>query len=130
MLPLAKKSYTGYFLAYVSTCILTLIFNVTTFFDVLPFIMFFGLHPLVNEWLAGKKVNRILSSGLKALWFDGTMYVVWLCMFRMTVAVPFVEQYIIPILLIGGTAFFIFYDYVMYKWRLIVNALVKRITKK
>ncbi len=130
MLPLAKKSYTGYALAYVATCILTLIFNVATFFDVLPFIMFFGLHPLVNEWLFHKKFNRVIATVLKAIWFDVTAYVIWLSMFRMTVAIPEIEQYIIPIILVLGTAFFLFYDYVMYKWRLIINVLVKRITRK
>ena len=36
MLPLAKQSYTGYVLAYIATCILSLIFNVARFFDLLP----------------------------------------------------------------------------------------------
>lgn len=130
MLPLAKKSYVGYALAYVATCILALIFNVTTFFDVLPFIMFFGLHPLVNELQLSSKIHRVLAFILKAIWFDATAYVIWLTMFRMTVAVPNIEQYIIPIILVVGTAFFFLYDYVMYKWRRIVNALVKRITRK
>jgi len=130
MLPLAKKSYLGYALAYVATCILSLIFNVSGIFDLLPFILFFGLHPLVNELQLKSKINRWLACGLKALWFDCTMYVVWRFVFGMTTTIPFVDQYIVPILLIGGTAFFIAYDYLMYKWRYAVNALVKRITRK
>lgn len=130
MLPLAKQSYWGYALAYVATCILSLIFNAARFFDLLPFIMFFGLHPLVNELQLKIKINRWLACGIKALWFDGTMYLVWRFIFGMTTTVAFVDQYILPVLLIGGTLFFVLYDYLMYKWRFAVNTLVNRITRK
>ena len=130
MLPLAKNSWWGFALAYFATCILSLIFNVARFFDLLPFIMFFGLHPLVNELQLKTKINRWVACGIKALWFDGTMYVVWRFVFGMTTTIPIIDEYIIPILLIGGTAFFIAYDYLMYKWRYAVNALMKRITRK
>lgn len=130
MLPLAKKSYIGYILAYVATCILSLIFGASRFFDILPFIMFFGLHPLVNELQLKTKINTWVACAVKALWFDGTMYVIWRFVFEMTTTISFIDQYIIPIILIGGTAFFIFYDYVMYKWRYVVNRLVERITTK
>ena len=49
MLPLAKQSIRGYLLAYIATCLLSLLFNIGRFFDLLPFIAFFGLHPLINE---------------------------------------------------------------------------------
>lgn len=130
MLPLAKKSYVGYALAYAATCILSLIFNVARFFDLLPFIMFFGLHPLVNELQLKTKLNRWVACGVKALWFDGTMYVIWRFVFGMTTTIPFVDQYIIPIILVVGTLFFVAYDYLMYKWRYAVNTLVRRITKR
>ena len=129
MLPLAKNSYRGYILAYFATCILALIFNVARFFDLLPFIMFFGLHPLVNELQLKIKINRWVACVAKALWFDATMYVIWRFVFQMTTTIAFVDEYILYILLIGGTALFIGYDYIMYKWRFAVNTLVQRITK-
>ena len=129
MLPLAKKSYVGYVLAYIATCLLALIFNASGFFDLLPFIMFFGLHPLVNELQLKVKINRWLACAIKALWFDVSMYIVWRFVFGMTTTIPIIDEYIVYVLLIFGTAFFIPYDYVMYKWRFAVNTLVKRITK-
>ena len=129
MMPLAKKSYIGYALAYIATCLLSLIFNAAGFFDLLPFILFFGLHPLVNELQLKTKINRWLACGVKALWFDGTMYLIWKFVFGMTTTIPVVDAYILPILLIGGTLFFVFYDNMMYKWRYAVNTLVERITK-
>ena len=129
MLPLAKRSYVGYILAYVGTCLLSLILNVSRFFDLLPFIMFFGIHPILNELQLKTKINRWVACGLKALWFDGTMYVVWRFVFAMTTTIPLIDQYIFYVILIFGTALFLPYDYVMYKWRFAVNTLVKRITK-
>lgn len=130
MLPLAKKSYVGYVLSYIATVILSLIFNASRFFDLLPFIMFFGLHPLINELQLKIKINRWLACGVKALWFDATMYVIWRFVFEMTTTIPIIDQYIIPMILLFGTAFFVFYDYTMYKWRYAVNVLVARIVKK
>lgn len=129
MLPLAKKSFLGYVLAYIATCILTLIFISFRFWDLLPFILFFGLHPIVNELQLKTKLNRWIWCGLKALWFDGAMYLTWKFLFDMTTSVAWLDAYMLPIILIVGTAFFVMYDYVMYKWRAIVNTLVVRITR-
>ena len=130
MLPLSKQSFRGYFLAYIATCILALIFNASRFWDLLPFIMFFGLHPLVNEWQLKIKINPWLACAIKALWFDLTMYLIWRFVFSMTTTVAWVDAYIIPVLLIGGTLFFGLYDYLTYQWRIAVNTLVARIYKK
>ena len=130
MLPLAKQSYRGYALAYIATCLLSFLFNPARILDLLPFIMFFGLHPLVNELQLKTKINRWVACAAKALWFDVTMFVIWKFLFMATTTVPFVDRYFLPILLVVGSAFFVFYDYVMYRWRTIVNVTVKRIYKK
>lgn len=130
MMPLSKQSYVGYALAYIATCLLSLMFGIAHFFDLLPFILFFGLHPLINELQLKTKINRWGACGLKALWFDGTMYLIWRFVFGMTTTIPLIDQYILPFLFIFGTAFFVFYDYMMYKWRAVINNLVWRITKK
>ncbi len=129
MLPLSKNSYRGYALSYVGTCILSLIFGAARFLDLLPFIMFFGLHPLVNELQLKTKINRWVACFLKAIWFDGTMYVIWRFVFAVTTGFAFLDAYILPIILIFGTVFFVAYDYLMYRWRAAVNTLVVRITK-
>lgn len=130
MMPLAKKSYRGYLLSYFATCILTFIFTPAYFLELLPFILFFGLHPLVNELQLKTKINRWIACAIKAVWFDATMYLIWRFIFQMTTSIPFVDEYILPVILIVGSGFFIVYDYIMYKWRYAVNALVGRISKK
>ena len=99
MLPLAKQSYRGFALAYIATCLLSLLLNAGRFFDLLPFIMFFGLHPLVNELQLKTKINHWLACAVKAAWFDVTMIVIWKFVFEMTTTIPFVDKYIIPIIL-------------------------------
>ncbi len=129
MLPLAKQSYWGYILSYMGTCILTLLFAASRFLDFLPFIMFFGLHPIVNELQLKTKINRWVACFIKAIWFDGTMYIIWKFVFSVVTGFAFLDTYILPIILVGGTAFFIFYDYAMYKWRAGVNSVVARVTR-
>ncbi|MBQ8295251.1 MAG: hypothetical protein IJX87_02320 [Clostridia bacterium] len=130
MLPLAKKSVRGYVFAYVATCILSLIFGAARFFDLLPFIVFFGLHPLVNELQLKTKIPTTMACVGKALWFDVAMYLVWRFVFAATTTIPFVDRYIIPVLLIFGSLFFVFYDYVMFRMRTAINAFVSRIKRK
>ena len=130
MLPLAKRSILGYLLAYGAACILALIFNAGRFWDLLPFIAFFGLHPLVNELQLKTRINRWVACAIKAAWFDSTMYIIWRWVFQMTTTISLVDKYILPIILVVGTIFFVAYDYAMYKWRFAVNRLVNRISKK
>lgn len=130
MLPLAKRSFLGYALAYAGTCILCLIFSIARIFELLPFFVFFGLHPLVNELQLKVKINRWLACGIKALWFDGSMFLIWKFVFMATTTFPLVDAYILPIILIFGSAFFVFYDYTMYKCRRVVNDVVRRIGRK
>lgn len=131
MLPLAKQSYRGYLLAYIASCILSFIFNAGRFWDLLPFVIFFGLHPLVNELQLKIKINRWLACAIKALWFDATMYLIWRFVFGMTTNIPWLTSAnAFWIILAVGSVFFVAYDYLMYKWRAVVNATVRRIYKK
>ena len=129
MLPLAKRSYIGYFLAYLATSILALLFSSFRFWDILPFVVFFGLHPFINELQLKTKLNRWVWFAIKALWFDGTLYLIWIIMLKTTTAVGGYEQFVLPAILVAGTAVFFLLDYMAFRCRMLVNALVKRIKK-
>lgn len=130
MLPLAKRSYIGYILAYVATCILALLFTSFRIWDVLPFILFFGLHPIVNEWQLKTKLNRWVWFAIKAVWFDVAMYFTCVVLFEITTEIAWLEQWLIPITLVAGTAVFWVFDYMEFRCRALVNMLVKRLSKK
>lgn len=52
MLPLSRGYFKGAALCFIAMNVLTLLFNGFNFFDTLPFTLFFGLHPVANEWQA------------------------------------------------------------------------------
>ena len=130
MLPLAKKYYVGCGLAYIASFTLTMIFNGFNFFDTMPYIVFFGLHPLVNGLQKKYGWNRYVSAAVKAAWFDAAMYAVWRFTFGMNTAIPFIDKYILPIILIAGTAFFLVYDYAMFRCQKQVDFTVDRFLPK
>ena len=130
-LPLAKGSYVGYTLAYVATVLLTLLIIGTGgyFIDLLPFILFFGLHPLLNELQVKYRIHRWLALIVKTVWFDGAMLLFWWLIVQ-TTGVTWLDAYALPIILIGGSTLFFFYDRTFFRLRFVVYALVKRISKK
>ena len=130
MLPLSTGSVKGFFSAYMGGGILGFIFNSARMLDLLPYVVFFGLHPLVNELQLKRKVTKLntwVACFLKALWFDLTMYGIWWLLFGGETTFAVVDKFIIPILLTFGTAFFVFYDYTMYKCRATVNTYARKI---
>ena len=131
MLPLSKGSYLGYIFAFLATAILCLLFVGAGFiFELMPFALFFGLHPLINELQIQKRWKKWWAFAGKALWFDGAMYLTWRFTFEMTTVVQLPEGVLIALFAVLGTAFFYFYDYTMFKCRAQVNALVSRLLRK
>jgi hypothetical protein len=130
-LPLAKGSYVGYIMAYVATVLLTLIVVGAGGYiiDLLPFVLFFGLHPLLNELQLKFRVHKWLALLIKTIWFDGAMLLFW-WLIVVSTGVTWLDAYALPIILIGGTLFFAVYDRMFFRIRGYVFALVKRISKK
>ena len=130
-LPLAKGSYRGYAMAYVATVLLTLLIigSAGYLVDLTPFIVFFGLHPLVNELQLRFRIPTTAAFVVKAAWFDGAMWLFWWLIVQ-TTGVSWIDAYALPIILVGGTIFFWVYDRTFFQIRQQVFALVKRIYKK
>ena len=61
MIPLSKNCYWGDVLAFIGAGLLALMFNGFNIFDTLPFLVFFGLHPLVNALQLKFKINRWIA---------------------------------------------------------------------
>ena len=138
MVPLSKRFYLGGFLAYTGTVILAIVMGAAArFWDLVPFIMFFGLHPLVNCLQVRFKVNRWLALAVKAVWFDFTLWVAYILIFggiiggetSSNAVYDFINKYVYYFIFIGGTVIFFPYDYLMYKMQQGVDMLVYRIRK-
>lgn len=138
MAPLSKNFYLGDFLAYLGTCILTFIFGAAAgFWELVPFIMFFGLHPLANALQKKFKINKWLALAVKALWFDATVIVAYHLVFGGIIGgslmpeqiMRVVNDYIYLFIFTLGTLLFIFYDYFIFKCQTAVNIIVGKIKK-
>ena len=131
ILPLTKQFYLGYFLAYIATILLSLLFCGAAFLvDLLPFALFFGLHPLMNELQMKWRMNKWLAFGIKLVWFEGVLAFICWVLLEVTTASTALGVYIIPAVLLGGAAYFLFYDFTMFRIREKMEILVKRIHKK
>lgn len=141
LIPLSKDFFKGGFGAYAGTCILTLIMGAAAkFWDLVPFIMFFGLHPIVNALIkakAKKKWVGWVALAIKALWFDCALIVGYYLVFNGLVGGSMLPQgvydvinkYIYLFIFTVGTLIGVIYDFLVSRCQLAVNALVARIKK-
>lgn len=138
MIPLSKQFFKGGFLAYVGTCILAVVLGAAVkFWDLVPFAMFFGLHPLLNALQIRFKINRWLALTIKTVWFDCTLIAGYFLIYVVGgISLPAEIEAIINgwrlyvIIFTLGSAIFFVYDYLMFKIQIAVNSLVFRIIKK
>lgn len=138
MVPLSKQFYLGGFLAYAGTCILAIVLGAAAkFWDLLPFIMFFGLHPLVNSLQIRFKINRWLALAIKAVWFIGMLFAGYFMIFYGLMGADIlqsrfmaaVQKYIYIIIPVAGALFFFVYDYLIFRCQIMINSLIYRIRK-
>ena len=138
MLPLSKDFFKGGFGAYAGTCLLTLIMGAAAkFWDLVPFIMFFGIHPLVNAVIKKKNFDRWLALVIKAVWFDCTLIVGYYLVFGGLLGgslfpqgvYDVINKYIFLFIFTVGTLIGVIYDFLAQRCQLAVNAVVARIKK-
>ncbi len=138
MMPLAKQFYRGDFLAYCGTVILALILGaVAKFWDIVPFIMFFGLHPLINALQLRFRWNRVIAFIVKAVWFDCTLIAGYWLIYGGFLGGQFftpefwevVNKYIYLLIFTVGTVIFFIYDWLIFKVQMLVNTVIGRIKR-
>lgn len=138
MVPLSKQFYRGGALAYLGTVILAIVMGAAArFWDLVPFIMFFGLHPLVNSLQVKFNINKWIALAVKTVWFDFTLWVAYILIFGSllggsmadTEFFRFVNKYIYLFIFVGGSFIFFPYDYLVFKTQMTVDKLIYRIRK-
>ena len=138
MLPLAKNYYLGGALAYVGTCILAISLGAAAkFWDLVPFIIFFGLHPFVNSLQLKFNINVWIAFIVKVIWFDltlvATSYIVFHGAFGGSLlpenVLKVLNDFVFLFIAVGGTLFFLLYDRFVFRTQAFVTAIVNRIKK-
>lgn len=136
MLPLSKRFYWGFILAFLGSVLLAFFFCGLAILYLVPFAVFFGLHPFANELqlrFVHKRPVHVLCFFGKALWFDLAMWLSWTLVFVPLLGAdqmswyPFVMQYFYYVLFLGGTAAFALYDFLIFLCRRSVDRAVRRI---
>lgn len=137
MVPLSKEFVWGAALAFLGAVLLSFMFCGFSVIKLLPFLAFFGLHPIAN-FLQKKFVkNKWLYLPVflvKALWFDAAMLLCWFVLLPVMGGsehswYPYAEQYLYLIVFLGGTLFFAAYDFMMFLCQKSVNKIVFRIRR-
>lgn len=137
MVPLAKGHVLGYCLAFAGASLLAFLFTgfVLGIMQLLPFVAFFGLHPLANYFQKKYVKNKLLHGGVflvKAAWFDLSLWLAWVVLegflgFSEMTWYPFVSEHFFLILFAGGTAVFALYDLMIFFCQNAADGAVRRI---
>lgn len=127
MIPLAKGYKLGAFLTYLASVLLGFILTGARFQILIPFAMFFGLHPIANYIQKQYKINTVLAIAIKTVWFVGTLFVTYYFTKMFVVEHEIIEKYINWIIVIGGGLFFLVYDFFMAAFQRSFDKLVDRL---
>lgn len=137
MVPLAKDFYWGNALAFIGASLLAFLFNIGGILRLVPFMIFFGIHPLIN-YFQKKYVHKlpvhIAVFFVKALWFDGVLLFLWFVLgpvfgLNELTFYPYLEKYLYYIVFFAGTLLFAGYDYMIFLCQRSVGAIVRRIRR-
>lgn len=131
MIPLSKDFVWGSALAYLAAALIAVWLS---WERIIPYALFFGLHPIVN-YLQKKYVKKTpwkcLCLLLKTAWFDGSMllsYFVLTAVAGLTFP-DWVANYLYLVLFLGGTVFFIVYDVMIFLCQRSADLLIRRIRR-
>ncbi len=138
MVPLSKDFIWGAALAFLGSALLAFMFYGFAIIKLVPYLVFFGLHPIVNhiqlKYVKKKWLHAIVLL-VKAVWFDLAMWLsfellaVKVFAFDETTWYDFVMQYFHYVLWLGGTVVFVAYDIAIFLCQYSADKLIKRIRK-
>ena len=127
MLPLSKKSYPSGVLVVIASGILTLLISGFRYQIVLPYLLFFGFHPIVNVFTQEKKLNKWVVFLVKDVWF-----VLVLCLMQklselLIIDFGNLQKFVYLILIVGGFLAFFVYDFFIDRFQRYINLILKRL---
>ena len=131
MVPLSKNFVWGAALGYLAAGLLALPLGL---WKIIPYAVFFGLHPIVN-YLQKRYIKRmplhIVCEAAKAVWFDLAMWLSYFILTRMAGMIfpEYIENYVYLVIFIGGTLFFAAYDFMIFQCQKSADIAIRRIRR-
>ena len=127
MLPLSKNSVKGAFLTYGATAILAFLFAVSRFHLALLYLLFFGLHPIINHFHLKDIKKHWYLFIVKGALFVGACYLMFFA-FSMFIVENEIISSILPwFIAVIATLFYIVYDFIMIRFQKMTGSIVKRL---
>lgn len=125
LIPIAKNDYVGAGLAYLSTSILGLLITGQVF-GILPFVVFFGLHPILLSLIQKWKLPEFIGILIKLIFANLAIFVAWQFL---GLAIN-IRDFIFPYWLIAlvGSLGFLLYDWLMMRLKMIFNYYIDKLT--
>ncbi len=127
MIPLAKNTIKGAILCYISVFLLSFIFTFGHFEISIAYGLFFGLHPIVNYLQVNKIKKTWIIKVIKVIWFLIVAFLMFYLLKMFIVENEFINKFLPIVILIGGSVFFVMYDFVMLRFQKNLNVVIKRL---
>lgn len=127
LLPLAKNTYKGAVLTVIASTLLSFLIASFSFETALPFLLFFGFHPIVNKVFKEKNLNKFLAYVIKDVWFVAAMLLCYRLTDMFITDNEIFQKYMIYIIIFGGSVLFIVYDYMMSYFQKAMDVISKRL---
>ncbi len=127
MLPLSKNSLKGALLCYGAVFVLSFIFTLGRFEICIAFGLFFGLHPIINYLQLTRFKKVFLVKVLKTIWFLIVAFILFYILKMFIVENEILNKYLPLVILVGGTIFFIVYDYAMLRFQKSLKIVIERL---
>lgn len=126
LIPIAKNDYFGASLAYLSASILGLL-TTGNVLGILPYVIFFGLHPILVSLVIKWHLPVILQLVIKLVFANLAIFLAW----RFLGLVLVISEFEFPYWLIAlvGSLGFILYDWLIVRLKMIFNYYIDKFVK-
>lgn len=126
LLPIIKNDYVGAGLCYLSTALLAFLLT-GNIFGILPFAIFFGIHPIIVSLLIKLRVPIPIALIVKLIFANIAIFLAWkflgLAINWKDIPIPYY------VLAIGGSMVFLIYDWFIIRMKEFLNYYLSRIDR-
>ncbi len=126
-LPLSKNSVKGAFLTYGATAILAFLFAINRFHLALLYLLFFGLHPIINKFHLENVKKRWYLFIVKGVLFLIASYLMFYAFSMFIVKSEFINDILPYVIFVLGVLFYIVYDFIMIRFQKMSGSIIKRL---
>ena len=127
MLPLSKNSVKGAFLTYGATAILAFVFAINRFHLSLLYLLFFGVHPIINHFHMKAIKKRWYLFIVKGVLFLIACYLMFYAFSMFLVENEFIVSVLPVFIAVLGVLFYIVYDFIMLRFQKMTASIIKRL---